>query len=354
MEKVKIGILGLGAISGIYLKNLSSVFRNVEILGIYDLIEEKAEKVQEEYHISKVYKNMEEMLDDPEIEIVLNLTRPLEHYHVTKSALLAGKHVYSEKPLATTFEEGKELVALAKERNLLLGGAPDTFLGAGIQTCKKIIDSGFIGRPIGAAAFMICHGHESWHPAPEFYYQTGGGPMMDMGPYYLTALVNLMGSVKGLTGIAKKNFEHRVITSEPLYGKTIDVEVPTHYNGILDFESGATATVTTTFDVYYTQQARFEIYGTEGTLIVPDPNTFGGPVKLLSGKENEYRDMPLLFDYSENSRGLGLSNMADALRGLDGFRANGDQMLHVLEIMTGFEKSSSTGCYLEMETRTSL
>ncbi|WP_394924374.1 Gfo/Idh/MocA family oxidoreductase, partial [uncultured Robinsoniella sp.] len=206
----------------------------------------------------------------------------------------------------------------------------------------------------GAAAFMICHGHESWHPAPEFYYQTGGGPMMDMGPYYLTALVNLMGSVKGLTGIAKKNFEHRVITSEPLYGKTIDVEVPTHYNGILDFESGATATVTTTFDVYYTQQARFEIYGTEGTLIVPDPNTFGGPVKLLSGKENEYRDMPLLFDYSENSRGLGLSNMADALRGLDGFRANGDQMLHVLEIMTGFEKSSSTGCYLEMDTRTAL
>lgn len=351
MEKVKVGILGLGAISGIYLKNLSSVFRNVEISGIYDLIEEKAEKVQEEYHIPKVYKSMEEMLDDPEIEIVLNLTRPLEHYQVTKAALLAGKHVYSEKPLATTFEEGRELVSLAKERNLLLGGAPDTFLGAGIQTCKKIIDSGFIGRPIGAAAFMICHGHESWHPAPEFYYKNGGGPMMDMGPYYLTALVNLMGSVKGLTGIAKKNFEQRLITSEPLYGKTIDVEVPTHYNGILDFESGATATITTTFDVHYTQQARFEIYGTEGTLIVPDPNTFGGPVKLLSGKESEYKEMPLLFDYSENSRGLGLSNMADALRGLDEFRANGDQMLHVLEIMTGFEKSSNAGRYIELATR---
>lgn len=353
MEKVKIGILGLGAISGIYLKNLSSVFRNVEILAIYDLIEEKAEKVQEEYHIPKVYKSMEEMLDDPKIEIVLNLTRPLEHYHVTKAALLAGKHVYSEKPLATTFEEGQELLTLAKERNLLLGGAPDTFLGAGIQTCKKIIDSGFIGRPIGAAAFMICHGHESWHPAPEFYYQTGGGPMMDMGPYYLTALVNLMGSVKGLTGIAKKNFAQRLITSEPLYGKIIDVEVPTHYNGILDFENGATATITTTFDVHYTQQARFEVYGTEGTLIVPDPNTFGGPVKHLSGKENEYKEMPLLFDYSENSRGLGLSNMADALRGIGDFRANGDQMLHVLEIMTGFEKSSNAGSYLELATRLS-
>lgn len=351
MEKVKVGILGLGAISGIYLKNLSSVFRNVEISGIYDLIEEKAEKVQEEYHIPKVYKSMEEMLDDPEIEIVLNLTRPLEHYQVTKAALLAGKHVYSEKPLATTFEEGRELVSLAEERNLFLGGAPDTFLGAGIQTCKKIIDSGFIGRPIGAAAFMICHGHESWHPAPEFYYKNGGGPMMDMGPYYLTALVNLMGSVKGLTGMAKKNFEQRLITSQPLYGKTIDVEVPTHYNGILDFESGATATITTTFDVHYTQQARFEIYGTEGTLIVPDPNTFGGPVKLLSGKESEYKEMPLLFDYSENSRGLGLSNMADALRGLDEFRANGDQMLHVLEIMTGFEKSSNAGRYIELATR---
>lgn len=351
MEKVKVGILGLGAISGIYLKNLSTVFRNIEIKGIYDLVKEKAEKVQEEYHISTVYESMEELLGDPEVEIVLNLTRPFEHYTVTKAALNAGKHVYSEKPLATTFEEGQELVELAKSKNLLLGGAPDTFLGAGIQTCKKIIESGFIGKPIGAAAFMICHGHESWHPAPEFYYQNGGGPMMDMGPYYMTALVNLMGSVRGVTGITRKSFEERTITSEPQYGKKIEVEVPTHVNGILDFESGAVGTVLTTFDVHYNQQARFEIYGSEGTLMVPDPNTFGGPVMLLSAKEKEYKEMPLLFDNCENSRGLGLSGMADAVRGIGEFKANGQQMLHVLEIMTGIEKSSNAGTYIGMMTK---
>lgn len=351
MEKVKVGILGLGAISGIYLKNLSTVFRNIEIKGVYDLVKEKAEKVQEEYHISTVYESMEELLGDPEVEIVLNLTRPFEHYTVTKAALNAGKHVYSEKPLATTFEEGQELVELAKSKNLLLGGAPDTFLGAGIQTCKKIIESGFIGKPIGAAAFMICHGHESWHPAPEFYYQNGGGPMMDMGPYYMTALVNLMGSVRGVTGITRKSFEERTITSEPQYGKKIEVEVPTHVNGILDFESGAVGTVLTTFDVHYNQQARFEIYGSEGTLMVPDPNTFGGPVMLLSAKEKEYKEMPLLFDNCENSRGLGLSGMADAVRGIGEFKANGQQMLHVLEIMTGIEKSSNAGTYIGMMTK---
>ena len=188
----------------------------------------------------------------------------------------AGKHVYSEKPLAATYEEGCELAALAKEKNLMLGGAPDTFLGAGIQTCRKLIDDGFIGRPVGASARMICHGHETWHPSPEFYYQNGGGPMMDMGPYYLTALVNLLGRADSLTGVVSKSFETRTITSAPLYGREIQVEVPTHVNGILQFANGAVATITTTFDVYYDSSASLEIYGTKGTLRAPDPNGFGG------------------------------------------------------------------------------
>lgn len=343
MKKIRIGMLGLGAISGIYLKNLTGLFREVEVAGIYDLIPEKMEAVKEEYGISKTYASMEEMLQDPQIDLILNLTRPFEHYDTTKAALLAGKHVYSEKPLAATWEQGKELAALAQEKGLMLGGAPDTFLGAGIQTCRKLIDDGFIGRPIGASARMICHGHESWHPSPAFYYQFGGGPMMDMGPYYLTALVNLLGPVESLTGMSTKSFETRTITSEPLYGQTVQVEVPTHVNGILRFASGAVGTITTTFDVHYDQQASLEIYGTQGTLRVPDPNCFGGPIYLLRPEDGIFREFPLTFSYSENSRGLGLADMAKALQ--DGRRARADstQTLHVLEIMTALEQSSQEG-----------
>lgn len=350
MEKVRIGILGLGDISGIYLKNLTEMFREVEIAGVFDIVPEKVEKVREKHKTARGYSSMEEFLADPKIEIVLNLTRPFEHYETTKAALLAGKHVYSEKPLAATFEEGKELAALACEKNLMLGGAPDTFLGAGIQTCRKLIDDGFIGSPVGACARMICHGHESWHPAPEFYYQHGGGPMMDMGPYYVTALVNLLGGVEGLTGVVSKSFETRTITSAPKYGQRIAVEVPTHVNGILRFANGAVGTITTTFDVYYDNQAALEIYGTKGTLRVPDPNGFGGPVMLLRPEEGVFREIPLVFDYRDNSRGLGLADMAKALRTGRSMRAGSGQTLHVLEIMTAFEKSSREGRFVSLET----
>lgn len=177
METVKIGMVGVGDISGIYLKNITGLFKEIELVAVCDLVREKAERAKEQYGIPKIYDTMYELFADPEIDIVLNLTRPYEHFGVSSEALKAGKHVYSEKPLAATLEEGRELVRLAQEKNLLLGGAPDTFLGAGIQTCRKLIDSGFIGEPIGAAAFMICRGHESWHPDPAFYYQHGGGPM---------------------------------------------------------------------------------------------------------------------------------------------------------------------------------
>lgn len=263
MDKVKIGVLGAGAISGIYFKNLTKVFTEVEIVAVCDLFVQKAKEAAEEYKIPKVYGTMEEMLADEELEIILNLTRPNEHYKTTKAALLAGKHVYSEKPLAAVYEEGEELAALAREKGLLLGGAPDTFLGAGIQTCRRLIDDGFIGDVIGAQAQMVCHGHEGWHPAPEFYYQAGGGPMMDMGPYYMTALVNLVGRVKGVSGMCGKGFSQRIITSEPKRGTVVDVEVPTHTAGLLQFENGAIGTVLTTFDVYYDRQAFLEIYGTK-------------------------------------------------------------------------------------------
>ncbi|MFI3238665.1 MAG: Gfo/Idh/MocA family oxidoreductase [Lachnospiraceae bacterium] len=350
MATVKIAMIGVGAISGIYLKNLTNMFKEVELIGVCDLIRERAEKAQEEYKVPKLYETMEEAFADPEVDIILNLTRPYEHFDVSSKALLAGKHVYSEKPLGATFEEGVELVKIAEEKGLMLGGAPDTYLGAGMQTCKKLIEDGYIGDIIGSACFMICHGHETWHPDPAFYYQFGGGPMMDMGPYYVTTLVNLLGPVAGVMGATKKSFDQRIITSKEHYGEVVDVDVSTHLTGTLYYESGAIGTIITTFDVYNKGQARFEIYGTKGTMIVPDPNHFDGPIKILRPEDGEFKEMPLLFDYRENSRGLGIADMAKALQTGRAYRANYKQTLHVLEILTSFDKSSEKKEYLPLTT----
>ncbi len=351
-KQVKVAIIGIGSISGIYLKNITTVFSELAVAGVYDLVRERAERAAAEYGVPKVYQNIDEAFCDPSVEIVLNLTRPVEHYAVTKKALLAGKHVYSEKPLAATAKEGRELVALAEEKKLLLGGAPDTFLGAGIQTCRKLIDDGVIGDPVGASAFMICHGHEGWHPDPEFYYKKGGGPLMDMGPYYLTALVNLLGGVTAVTGAARTAFPTRTITSAPKRGQKIEVEVPTHVAGMLHFENGALGTLFTTFDVHYVQsQAKVEVYGTKGTLQLNDPNGFGGPIYLLRPEQGNFMEMPMLFDYQENSRALGLADMGKALRTGRPFRADCNQTYHVLEIMEQMLASAAQQRTLPLSSR---
>lgn len=349
MEKVRIGIVGVGAISGIYLQNITGMFHEIEVAGICDLVREKAENAAAQYPGIKIYETMYDVFADPEVDIVLNLTRPYEHYGVTSEALKAGKHVYSEKPLAATLEEGRALVELARGKGLMLGGAPDTFMGAGIQTCRRLIDDGYIGRPIGAAANMICHGHESWHPDPAFYYQHGGGPMMDMGPYYITALVNLLGGVSEVSGMVQTSFPQRTITSQPLNGTMVDVEVPTHVTGMMRFAAGAVGTIITTFDVYHTEGVRLEVYGTEGTLFVPDPNTFGGPVRMLRREDpGHVYELPLMYPYADNSRALGLADMAKALRTGKAFRADCRQTLHVLEIMESFRHSSEQGRCLKL------
>ena len=338
MKTVKIGFVGCGAISGIYLENITNRFKEIEIAGVCDLIPERAENAAKQYNVPKIYKDMYELFDDPDVDIVLNITRPYEHYGVTMAALNAGKHVYSEKPLAASLAEGNEIMALAKEKGLMLGGAPDTFLGAGIQTCRKLIDDGVIGDIVGCAGFMICHGHETWHPDPAFYYQYGGGPMFDMGPYYLTAMLNLCGGVESVSAMTRTSFPERLITSKPHYGEVVKVEVPTLYAGNLRFTSGAIGTLYTTFDVYYPGQARLEVYGTKGTLYVPDPNCFSGPIRLFTPGEG-MKDVEAAFDYPDNSRGLGLADMAKALACGRPFRANSTQTYHVLEIMDGFAQS---------------
>ena len=348
---VNIGMVGVGSISGIYLENITKVFRDVRLVAVCDLIRERAENAQEKYAVPKLYDTMEELFADPEIDVVLNLTRPAEHYAVTRGALLAGKHVYSEKPLTVTYELGCELVALAEEKGLMLGGAPDTFLGAGIQTCRRLIDDGVIGRPIGASAAMLSRGCENWHPDPEFHYKKGDGPMMDMGPYYVTALVNLLGGVRTVQGVARMNFPQRVATCREHYGEVIDVETDTFLTGILGFESGATATLTTTFDVYSPEQARFEVYGERGTLFVPDPNMFGGPVRVFLPEDGEVREVPLMYDYQGNSRGLGLADFCRSLETGRSCRVDYHQTLHVLEILTAFKKSSDARAEIRLQTR---
>lgn len=340
MEKVNVAVVGCGNISGIYLENLTQRFHNVNVYAISDLIEENVQAKSRQFGIERIM-TFEEIIADPQVQIVLNLTTPPLHYPLCKRALEAGKNVYVEKPLSLKYEDGKELVALAEEKGLLLGCAPDTFLGAGLQTCRQVIEAGILGDIIGATAFMVCHGHESWHPGPEFYYKKGGGPMFDMGPYYLTALVNLVGPVESVSGMTAVSFPTRTITSQPKYGQIIEVEVPTHVNGLLRFKNGAIGNIITSFDVWGSELPRIEIYGSRGSMIVPDPNCFDGEVKIKQYFDGEFHNYPLITENSANSRGIGVSDMARALlTGEKDFRASCKRGLHVLEIMEKIHESS--------------
>lgn len=349
MKKYGIGVVGCGNISDIYLTNIRDMFSNLTLIGLADLDAEKANGQAEKYG-TQVFTT-EALMAHKEVDIILNITTPKTHRLICEMALNAGKHVYVEKPLSLNVEDGKFLVDLAKSKGLRIGGAPDTFLGSGIQTCIKLIKDGWIGDIIGCNAFMLCHGHESWHPDPEFYYQHGGGPMYDMGPYYLTALAKLVGPIDMVAGMTKKGFDTRTITSEKKYGKTIDVEVPTHVTSMLRFENGAMGYVTTSFDVWGANLPKIEIYGSKGTLSVPDPNTFGGPVKLLTENDKEFREIPLHYDHAENSRAYGISNMAKAIESGSDHEASGDLTYHVLEVMDAIHKSWQEKKYIDINSR---
>ena len=338
---VKVGVVGCGHISGIYLQN-AAAFPVLQVVACADLQPERARAKAAEFGIPRACAT-EELLADLEIEAVLNLTVPGAHAAVALAALESGKSVYNEKPLAIERADGQRILDLARRKKLRVGCAPDTFLGGGLQTVRKLIDEGAIGAPVAATTFMVSHGPESWHPDPEFYYQVGGGPLFDMGPYYLTALINLLGPVRRVCGSARSTFRERTITSEPKRGKVIHVEVPTHVAGVLDFASGAMATMLMTFDVWHANLPMFEIYGSAGSLSVPDPHPFGGPVRVRGAADAEWSEVPLAFGYTENSRGLGLADMAEALRTGRGHRACGELAYHVLDIMHALHESSETG-----------
>jgi predicted dehydrogenase len=284
---------------------------------------------------------------------VLNLTTPKAHVEVGLAALQAGKNLYSEKPLGIALAQGKALLDAGKARNLRIGCAPDTFLGGGLQTCIHLMNQGAIGVPVAATAFMAGHGHENWHPDPDFYYQPGGGPLFDMGPYYLTALISMLGPVRRVTGSARITFPERVITnaSTPRYGTTIKVNTPTHIAGVLDFANGAVGALLMSFDVWWHHLPVIEIYGTEGTLSVPDPNTFSGPVRLRRANDAAWQEIPLTHAYTANSRGIGLLDMAYAMLAKRPHRASGELAYHVLDIMEALHTASSEGQHIELKSQ---
>jgi predicted dehydrogenase len=329
---------------------------------------EKAKEAQIKYNLPKAC-SVEELLRDPDVDIVVNLTIPAAHYEVNMSALRAGKHVYCEKPLALSLSEAKEITDLAEAKSLRVGCAPDTFLGGGIQTCRKLLDEGIIGKPVGFTANLVSPGPENFHPAAHFYYKKGAGPMMDMGPYYLTALVYLLGSIKEVGCFARAGRAQREVNDD-----LVDVEVFTHYAGIMNMTNGAVGNINMSFDVWRSNLPGIEIYGTEGTLFVPDPNMFEGPVKVFLKKDiipqikagksfmekiiamvgpdsaKHLKVVPLEFPAEKNMRGFGVSDMAQAIMDSRPHRVNGDIAKHVVEAMTAFETCERTDALYQMTT----
>lgn len=366
MSKFKAGLIGCGVISDVYLQTCQR-FDFIEIVACASLDIEQSRAKAVQYGIPKACLP-DEIISDPDIDAILNLTNPAAHVAINLAALAAGKHVYAEKPFAITLEDGKKTLALAREKGVLVGSAPDTFLGGRWQTIRQLIDDGVIGKPIGATAFMGNHGVERHHPDPTPWYTRGGGPLFDMGPYYLTALLSLMGPIASVCGMAKKSFAQRLIEFGPRKGQMIDVAVDTHVNSLLEFENGVTANLMMSFDVWDSNLPRLEIYGERGTISISDPdpvfgpNRFEGPVHFRTRETARWTYRPRVqgleaWELAENthgfnaeSRGLGLLDLAYAVREGRPPRASGDMAHHVLEVMLGIIESSATRQFVDIDS----
>jgi predicted dehydrogenase len=348
MDKVGIGIIGCGNISEAYIKAALG-FPLLDIRALADMRPEAAHERARQFGLRAC--SVEELLRDDNIEIVVNLTIPAAHVDVGLQALRAGKHTHSEKPLGLTVAHARTLLEEGARRGLRVGCAPDTFLGGGHQTCRMLVDQGAIGQPVAGSAFFMCPGHERWHPSPAFYYAPGGGPMLDMGPYYITALVNLIGPVARVAGISSRVRAERVITSEPLKGTRVPVAVATHVAGTLEFVGGAVVSIAMSFDVPKHRHGPIELYGTEASLVVPDPNFFGGPI-ALARTGADWEEQAAQFPYAEgNFRSIGVADLAHAIRHNRPHRASGELALHALEVMEAFQTASDTGRHVAIETR---
>lgn len=340
MERIGVGIIGCGNVSDIYIKNLTTMFPQADLAACASRHMKRALSAGKRYGI--VACSVDELLRNPEIRLVLNLTTPDAHYEITRRALLAGKHVYSEKPICLETMQARELQSLAEKQGVRLGCAPDTVLGGAVQTSRHLLDSGIIGRPLSAHVFFGWHGPEHEHPNPEFLYQYGAGSVFDYGPYYFTALVTLLGPARTVTAMACKGFEKRTCTCPgPHINESFEVGTPTHVTGVVEFMSGVLVTVTISFDIWGHGHPFIEIYGTEGTLRAPDPDGFGGGIEVLKAGEDDFKKIPIDFAYTANCRGLGLAEMIQSIVQNRPHRAADTVAVHVLEIMHAFLDSST-------------
>jgi predicted dehydrogenase len=358
MTKLGIGIIGCGNISTAYLK-LAPLFKGLEVRAVADINMEAATARAAEFNVKA--QSVDDLLANPALDIVINLTIPDAHYSITKRILEAGKHAYSEKPLVLTLEQGTTLRDLAKAKGLSVGCAPDTFLGGAHQQARAILDEGTIGEITTGNAAIQAHGPESWHPSPEFFYQPGAGPVMDMGPYYIATLINLLGPVKRVGALTSSAEPERTIGSGPRQGQKIKVNTPSNIQALLEFHSCATISFSASWDVWHHKRNHFELYGTKGTLYVPDPNFFGGTVEVaLAGGEAQVQspwDHPFgKINQNHNGRDLanyrtaGLADMAQAhMEGRD-HRCSLERTLHGVDVMTSILKSGETGQFIALTT----
>ena len=348
-EPVGVGIIGTGVIANAYAGKIRT-FPHLELVACADIVQERADAFAEQHEVAKPL-TVDKLLDDPDVQVVVNLTVPQAHVEVSAAAIGRGKSVYGEKPLGLERVGAASLVEGAAAAGVRLGCAPDTFMGAGYPTCRALIDEGAIGTPLAATAFMQSPGPESWHPRPQIFYAEGGGPMFDIGPYYVTALVSLLGPVKRVVSMAKAGFKERTIGSGPDAGTKVPVEVPTHVAGVLELGKGVIATMITSFDVQATRLRWIEIQGTDGTLACPDPNTFGGRVQVRSRGDTEWREVPVERAHAEQSRGIGLADMAWAMRSGRAHRASGELASHCVDVMQSLIESAQKGRRLKIKTK---
>ncbi len=348
---MNLAVVGCGNISPLYFKTMRH-FPQLRPVACCDLDLELARQRADAFGVPEVL-SLEEILARPDIELILNLTVPGAHAAVAEAALNYGKHVYNEKPLAATLTDARRLLDLERSLGFRVGCAPSTFLGATVQTARKALDDGLIGAPVAANAFMLSRGMESWHPNPQFFYQPGAGPMFDMGPYYLSALVTLLGPVRTVTGSARISFPEREISSQPQAGTRFPVTTPTHIAGTLEFVSGPVATLVTSFDVWHSELPKFEIYGSEGTLSLEAPNVFGGRVRVRGKADDAWRELPLVhpYDTMEQGWGLGLADLADAVGEGRPHRASSQLAFHVLELLHAFLRSAEEGRRVLIQSR---
>lgn len=356
MKTTKIGIIGCGCISDAYF-SASKLFPVLEVVACADILPERARAKHDKWGVDNL--SNEELLKRNDIEIVVNLTPPLVHSKIAMDTLGAGKHAYSEKPIGVDLEDAKKIIRYAREHHLRVGCAPDTFLGGGQQTARKLVDDGWIGKVLAGLAVMNKRQPEKSSIAP-FVYDRGAGPMLDMGPYYITTLVNMLGAAKSVTAITSKGFDFHTfgpIVAEQYQEqyKPFDpypVNVNTHQTGVIEFQSGALITVIMSFDVAFPHHYCIELYGTEGSLLVPDPNTFGGPINIYRNEypEEQWHSQSLAFGNTVNSRSIGVADLAMALRSGRPHRANGDLAYHVLEILQAFDRASQEGGKILLES----